>query len=153
MKRAVFPGSFDPVTIGHEAIIRAGAELFDEVIVGLGTNTTKKYYFSADQRLKALNSVFANDQRIRVEQFEGLSVDFCRSVGASFILRGLRNSSDYNYENSIAIMNRSLNQDIETVFLNCRPEHSGISSTIVREIAKNEGNYKQFIPNAAHAIL
>ena len=153
MKRAVFPGSFDPITVGHESVIQRGLELFDEIIVAMGTNTTKKYLYDKATRLEGIEAAFKDESRIVVMEFEGLTVDFCKRHDARFILRGLRNAVDFEFERSIALMNQSLNPDIETCFLSCDPAHTGVSSTIVREIKLNDGDYKQFIPEHARNVL
>lgn len=146
MKIAVFPGSFDPFTRGHESVVLRGAELFDKVIVGIGTNTTKKYYFSLEQRVNMIESVFAEHGNVEVRTFEGLTVDFCKNSGAAYILRGLRDGKDFFYENHIAVMNKNMAPGLETVFLLTDPEHAGISSTILREILRNNGDISAFIP-------
>lgn len=143
---AVFPGSFDPVTKGHESILRRGSPLFDECIVAIGINSRKKPLYPLDQRTKWLEDLFRDEGRIRVEHFDGLTVDFCRHVGANYILRGLRDPGDFEYERRIAQMNRDLDPSIETVLLPALPQHSAISSTIVREIVLNNGDAAPFVP-------
>jgi pantetheine-phosphate adenylyltransferase len=147
MKRiAVFPGSFDPITLGHTHIVERASTLFDKIIVGIGINTTKQYMFSHQQRLEWTREAFAHIQNVEVDAFEGLTVDYCSRVGARYILRGLRNGSDFDFEQSIAAMNKSLNHDIETILLNTEPAYASIHSSIVREIIKNKGDVSKFIP-------
>lgn len=148
MKRAVFPGSFDPITKGHESIVRRAIPLFDEIIVAVGYNSTKKSAFSLDKRMNMLKKTFVDVPSIRVDSYTGLTIDFCTKVDASFIIRGLRTSSDFNYERSIAQMNRALNDTIETVLIICEPEFSAISSTIIRDIFTHGGDPKLFMPDA-----
>lgn len=147
MSIAVFPGSFDPFTKGHEAVVRRGALIFDQLIIAVGTNTSKQHYFSQEQRLKMIESVFADEPKVSVRAFSGLTVDFCREVGAHHILRGLRDEKDFGYEKNIAVMNRDLDKGIDTVFLVTDPAYSSISSSILREIAKNKGDIRPFLPN------
>jgi len=147
MKRiAVFPGSFDPVTKGHEDIINRASGLFDEIVVAIGINTTKKYMFSLEQRLAWLEKTFEKATDIKVVSYSGLTVDFCDQIGAQFMLRGLRSSIDFEYERSIAQMSKELNSGIETVLFYTSPELSAINSSIVREILKNNGDVSTFIP-------
>jgi pantetheine-phosphate adenylyltransferase len=141
---AVFPGSFDPVTIGHADIVRRALPLFDRIVVGVGTNTTKKYAFTPEQRFGWLQTVFASP-KVEVVKFEGLTVDLCKRVGASFILRGIRNGTDHDHERTIALMNRQL-ASIETIFLAAAPEHAHVSSTIVRELHTNKTDVSAFLP-------
>ena len=146
-KIAIFPGSFDPITKGHESIIIRSLPLFDEIIIAIGVNSEKKGYFSAEQRLAWINKVFEAFPQIKAITYQGLTVDLCKKVNASFILRGLRTSADFEFERSIGQMNKKLYSDIETVFLLTSPEYTHLSSSIVREIHKNGGNIQQFIPN------
>jgi pantetheine-phosphate adenylyltransferase len=146
MKVAVFPGSFDPFTKGHESVVSRGADLFDKVIIAIGTNTSKKYFFDLEQRTAMINSVFANQPKVEVHSFEGLTVDFCKKIGATYILRGLRDSGDFSYEKRIAVMNQSMNDGLETIFLLTDPALAGISSTILREILRNNGDISPFVP-------
>jgi pantetheine-phosphate adenylyltransferase len=147
MKRiAIFPGSFDPFTIGHESIVCRSMHLFDEIIIAVGANSTKSNMFSLDQRTAWISEIFQDCPTIRVESYEGLTIDFCKKKHAQFILRGLRNSTDFEYEQSIAMMNRSMNPEIETLFILSLPEHAAISSTIIREIFRNGGDVTPFVP-------
>ena len=143
---AVFPGSFDPITKGHVNIIQRGLVLFDEIIIGIGANTIKKYYFSLEQREKFISDVFRNEPRIKVMSYAGLTVDFCRKVGAAFLLRGLRTSADYEFERAIAQMNHAMAIDIETICIISEPSLSHISSTIVRDILMHKGDVSRFVP-------
>lgn len=146
MKRAVFPGSFDPFTRGHEYIVRKGSTLFDEVIIAIGTNTSKNSTFSLADRVAMVQTLFKDQPNIKVMELKGLTVDFCKEVDAMFILRGLRDEKDFSYEKSIAIMNGCMKPTLQTVFLLTAPELAGISSTILREILRNKGDIKPFLP-------
>ncbi|MBI2271579.1 MAG: pantetheine-phosphate adenylyltransferase [Bacteroidetes bacterium] len=145
-KIALFPGSFDPITIGHESIIRRALPLFDEIIVAIGINSTKNYYLPLEKRKSLIQQVFAKESRIKVLSYEGLTVDFCKKVKANYILRGLRTSADFEFERGIAQMNKAMVHDIETIFILSNPEHSAINSTIVRDILRNGGDVSAFIP-------
>lgn len=145
-KIAVFPGSFDPFTIGHQSIIERGLTMFDEVVIAIGVNSEKKSFFDLETRMKWLNKVFEKEPRIRVETFTSLTIDFCKSINADFILRGLRTSADFEYERQIGQMNKHLYENIETVFLLTSAEHTFISSSIVREIVKYKSNVSKFVP-------
>ena len=147
MKKAVFPGSFDPITIGHVDLIYRGLEIFDEIIIAIGVNADKKQLFSLEDKIQQIKNSFINEPRIKVTSYKGLTIDFCKSVNSKYILRGLRNSSDFNYEQSIAQTNSSLSS-IESVFLISSPQLAHISSTIVRDIIKNEGDYKSLVPKS-----
>lgn len=145
-KVGLFPGSFDPFTKGHEVIIKKSIPLFDEVIIGVGINSTKEYMFDTNKRIEHIRSLFQGHHTIRVEQFEKLTVRFCEEVGANFIIRGLRNSKDFEYERSIAHMNFDLS-GIDTVFLLTEQKYAAISSSIVREIHANGGPIDSFVTN------
>jgi pantetheine-phosphate adenylyltransferase len=147
-KIAVFPGSFDPFTIGHEAIIRRAMSLFDEIIIAVGANALKKNYYSLATRKEMITRVFRNEQKVRVDHYEGLTVDYCKKNGARYLLRGLRTSSDFEFERAIGQVNKSMEPDIESVFLLTAPEHSFINSGIVRDIIKNGGDASKFVPAA-----
>ena len=134
MKIAVFPGSFDPITLGHENIVQRALPLFDQIIIGIGTNSNKKYLFELNTRKAMIEATFAGNDKVKVETYEGLTIDFCKANGASYILRGIRNVADYNYENGIAQMNKAMNDNIETLFMSTLPAYSAINSTIVRDI-------------------
>lgn len=147
MKRiAVFPGSFDPITKGHEDIILRAVPLFDEIIVAIGTNSSKKYYYSLEKRLEMIDYTFRNEPKIKVETYKGLTVDYCKEVDATHLLRGLRTSADFEFERSIAHVNQTLNPDLDTVFLLSLQEYSAINSTIVRDILFNGGDASRFVP-------
>lgn len=145
-KIAVFPGSFDPVTKGHEDILLRAIPLFDKIIIAIGNNSSKNYMFPQDQRLNWLKEIFKDQNKIEVDTYSGLTIDYCEKIGADYLLRGLRNADDYRFENNIAQMNKAMKQDIETVFLVTKPEFAPISSTIVRDIIRNKGNVSPFIP-------
>lgn len=146
MKIAVFPGSFDPITVGHVDLVRRALPLFDRIIVAVGVNTTKKNLFSLEQRLKWLHQVFEHDEQISVDYFENLTAHYCQRIGARYLLRGLRNAADFDYEKTISQLNHIVGGGIETVFLIAQPEYSHISSTIVREIIVGGGDASPFIP-------
>lgn len=147
MKKAIFPGSFDPITKGHEALVLRGLELFDEIVVAIGTNASKKYLFSLEKRIEFIKQTFINQPKVSVQSYEGLTIEYCKSINAKFMLRGLRNSSDFTFEKSISQVNRSLNSQIETVFLITSPELSAINSSIVRDIIINNGDASSFLPD------
>lgn len=146
MKRAIFPGSFDPLTLGHSDIIKRGVTLFDELIISIGINSDKKYMFSLEERMKFIQEAFDKEPKIKVVTYEGLTVDFCRKVNAEFILRGLRNPADFEFEKAIAHTNRSLSE-IETVFLLTSSGKSFISSSIVRDVIRNGGDFSGLVPD------
>ena len=147
MKRALFPGSFDPITLGHLNIIERSVSLFDEIVIGVGTNSDKKQMFSLKKRMAFIKETFADYKNISVSQYEGLTIEFCKEVKADFIIRGLRNTADFEFEKAIAHTNRALS-GIETVFLLTAAKTSFISSSIVREIISNKGDYSQLVPNS-----
>jgi pantetheine-phosphate adenylyltransferase len=146
-KIAVFPGSFDPITRGHESIIRRALPVFDEIIIALGENAEKKSYFPLDDRLKWLKQVFSDEPRIKVIKYSGLTVDFCRKIKAGYILRGLRTSADFEFERTIGLMNKAISPAIETVFLLSTPEYAALSSSVIRDILKNGGDVTKFVPD------
>lgn len=148
MKKAIYPGSFDPITKGHEALVLRGLELFDEIIIAIGTNSTKKYMYSLEQRMDFIKQTFANEPRIKVESYEGLTTEYCKKSEANFMLRGLRTSADFEFERAIAQINRDLQPELETVFLITSAELSAISSSIIRDIIKNNGDAAQFLPDS-----
>jgi len=145
-KIAVFPGSFDPITKGHVDLVKRALPLFDKIVVAVGVNSVKKTLFDLDQRLNWLEKVFKNEEKVIVGDFEGLTVNYCKEVNAQYLLRGLRNASDFDYEKTISQLNNIIGKNIETVFLISRPEYSHFSSTIVREIIKGKGDYTPFLP-------
>ncbi|MEL6651460.1 MAG: pantetheine-phosphate adenylyltransferase [Bacteroidota bacterium] len=146
MKKAVFAGSFDPITLGHVEIVQRGAKLFDEVIVAIGINSAKKYYFSLEQRLEMLRRAFAAETNIRVASYEGLTIEFAREQGARFLLRGLRNPQDLAYEQPIELINKHMDPEIEVVHLLSSPQYVAISSTIVREVLRFNGKVEGLLP-------
>jgi len=145
-KIAVCPGSFDPITRGHESIIKRALPLFDEIIIAIGVNVEKKGFFPLESRLEWISHVFKDEPKIKVCSYEGLTVDFCRKVDAAFLLRGLRTSSDFEFERSIGHINKQLYPGIETVFLLTQPEYMSLNSSIVREIVRYNGDASQFVP-------
>ena len=147
MRRAIFPGSFDPLTLGHFDIIMRGITLFDELIIAIGINAEKKYMFTLEQRMQFITEAFVNEPKVRVLTYEGLTVDFCKKIDADFILRGLRNPGDFEFEKAIAQTNRKMSE-IETVFLLTSADTSYISSSIVRDILGNKGDVSMFVPKS-----
>ncbi|MCH2083130.1 pantetheine-phosphate adenylyltransferase [Kordia sp.] len=145
-KIAVFPGSFDPITVGHVDLVKRGLPLFDKIVVAIGLNSQKKYLFDLDQRKEWLEAVFADYNQVEVAHFQGLTANYCNEIGARYLLRGLRNASDFDYEKTISQLNHIVGDGIETIFLISQPEYSHISSTIVREIIKGNGDASPFIP-------
>lgn len=147
---AIFPGSFDPITIGHEDILKRVLPLFDEIIVAIGKNSSKQNYFDLAQRKKWVEQVFAGHSNVRVETYTGLTVDFCKKMNASFIVRGLRTSADFEFEKAIAQNNKMMVPEVETVFILPVPELSAINSTIVRDIIRNGGDATRFVPKGVN---
>ena len=145
-KTALFPGSFDPITRGHVDIIRKGLDIFDRIVIGIGTNTSKKPLFSIEQRSEWIRKVFPDENRLEVRAYQGLTIAFCKEIDARYIIRGLRSGLDFEYEQSIAFANKEMEPSIETVFLLSSPSYSNISSTIVRDIIVNKGDYSRFVP-------
>jgi pantetheine-phosphate adenylyltransferase len=145
-KIAVFPGSFDPITKGHVDLVYRALSVFDKIIVAIGTNDQKRYLFPVEQRIEWLKNVFSSNQKIEVDHFENLTADYCKKIGARFLLRGLRNASDFDYEKTISQINHIIGEGLETYFLISKPEYSHISSTIVREVIKGGGDASSFIP-------
>ncbi len=146
MKTAVFPGSFDPITTGHVDLVKRALPIFDKIIIAIGINTQKKYLFDLEKRKSWLREVFAEYPQVEIDDFENLTADYCRKKHADFILRGLRNASDFDYEKTISQLNHIVGNGIETVFLISQPEFSHISSTIVREIILGKGDASPFLP-------
>jgi pantetheine-phosphate adenylyltransferase len=147
-KIAVFPGSFDPFTVGHEAIVKKSLSLFDEVIIAIGDNALKRNYYSLETRKEMIRKTFQEEPRVTVAHYEGLTVDFCRKRKAGFLLRGLRTAADFEFERAIAQVNKVMAPDVESVFLLTAPEHSHINSTIVRDIIRSGGDASVFLPKA-----
>jgi len=142
----LFPGTFDPVTLGHKDIIDRALPLFDKLVIGIGRNINKKPMFSERQRLKWLREMYAGNPKVEALAYDGLTVDCCNKVGAHFILRGIRYVNDFEYEKAIADMNRSIDQRIETIFLTCLPQFTSVASTLVRDVLRNGGDVSQFLP-------
>lgn len=153
MKIAVFPGSFDPITIGHESIIRRALPLFDKLILAICENSEKKYFFPIEQRKQWLREVFASNPQIEVDNYQGLTVDYCKKIGARYILRGLRTSADFEFERSIGQVNRQMYQELETIFLLTEPQHTAVNSSIVRDILKHGGDIRPFVPKSINVTL
>ena len=145
-KIAVFPGSFDPITRGHDSVVRRALPLFDKIILAIGDNPDKKPWFPLQKRISWLESLYKEVPQIRVIVYSGLTVDFCRQNNAKYILRGLRTSADFEFERTIGLMNKALNDEIETIFLLCDPAYAALSSSIVRDILKNGGDVSKFVP-------
>jgi len=142
----LFPGTFDPITLGHVDIIQRAVSLFDKLVIGVGINSSKQPMFSIEQRTEWFKEIFKKEPRIEVAGYEGLTVEFCKKIGAAYILRGIRYVSDFEYEKAIADMNRMLEPGIETLFLTCSPDYSTISSTLVRDVIRNGGDVSKFVP-------
>jgi len=153
MKVALFPGSFDPVTKAHVDIVKRSVDLFDKLYIGIGHNSSKPGFLSVEKREQMLRAVFDEEPRIHIIAYEGLTVDFAKSIGAAYMVRGIRTVSDFEYEKAIAQMNHSLAPDIESIFIVSKPGYSSISSTIVREVLRYGGDISQFIPKEALALL
>lgn len=145
-KIAIFPGSFDPFTVGHESIVRRASSLFDKIIVAVGVHSGKQPLMSVHSRVEMVNEVFRNDEKISCDSFEGLTVDFCRKVNATHMLRGIRTAADFEYERAIAQINKRMLPEVESIFLLTSPEHTPVNSTIIRDIIRNNGDASQFLP-------
>jgi pantetheine-phosphate adenylyltransferase len=152
-RTAIFPGSFDPLTKGHVAVVRKALPLFDCIIVAIGSNSAKKNYFSVEERILQIKMVFKNEPKVKVEIFQGLTIDFCKKHSANFILRGLRDGKDFEYEKSIAIMNNQIEQSIETIFFMTDAKYLAINSVIIRDILRHGGDASQFLPNELNKFL
>lgn len=152
-KVALFPGTFDPITLGHVNIIQRALEIFDRVVIGIGTNIAKIPMYSDGQRLEWIADIFANDTKVEGQVYSGLTVDFCKKINAKYIVRGIRFVSDFEYEKMIADMNRSLDPTIETIFLTCLPEYTSVASTMVRDVIKNGGNAGMFLPEVVRKSI
>jgi pantetheine-phosphate adenylyltransferase len=149
---AIFPGSFDPFTIGHENIVRRGLKLFDKIIIAVGHNTSKSYFFNIDERVAFIKAEFADESRVSVEKYDNLTVDFARQKNADFILRGIRTAADFEYERAIAQVNR-LMTCIDSVFLLTTPQHTPVNSSIVRDILRHGGDASKFIPATIYKLI
>lgn len=143
---AIFPGSFDPFSIGHESIVQRALAMFDKIYIMIGYNANKKSFFPIEKRLKWINQVFENEPKVEVRVYEGLTVDFCKEVGAKYILRGIRTASDFEYERAIAQVNKKMHPEIESVFLLTLPEHTPVNATIIRDIVFHGGDASMFLP-------
>ncbi len=153
MKIALFPGSFDPITIGHFDILERAKLLFDKIYIGIGKNSTKQCMFSLEERLQFLHTCFKGDEKIVITQYDGLTVNYCLEIDAHFILRGLRSDTDFEYEKNIAQINKEMVPSVETVFMVCNPAYSAVSSTIVKDIKRNGGDISRYIPKPLSRIL
>lgn len=153
MKIALFPGSFDPITIAHVDILNRALPLFDQIIVGIGLNSSKQNFLSADKREEMVKTIFAGNNKVDVQLYEGLTVDFCRKINAKYMVRGIRSAADFEYERAIAQINQTMMPEVETILLLSKPEYSAISSTIVRDILRNKGNISPFVPKEVIAFL
>jgi pantetheine-phosphate adenylyltransferase len=150
---ALFPGTFDPITIGHQDIINRSLPLFDKLVIGIGRNVNKEPMFSAEQRLAWIREIYKGNPKVEAVLYDGLTIGCCQRVGAQFILRGIRYVNDFEYEKAIADMNRSLDNNIETVFLTCLPQYTSVASTLVRDVLKNGGDVMQFLPEVVAKAL
>jgi pantetheine-phosphate adenylyltransferase, bacterial len=153
MKIALFPGSFDPITIAHVDILKRALPLFDKVVVGIGLNSSKQGFLSADKREEIVRKVFKQEPKVEVELYEGLTVDFCKLINAQYMVRGVRSVSDFEYEKAIAQINQTMMPEVETIIILSKPEYSAISSTIVRDILRNNGDVSKFLPQQAIPFL
>jgi len=149
----LFPGTFDPVTLGHIDIIDRALPLFDKLVIGIGRNVNKTPMFSEEQRLHWIREIYKGDPKVEAVIYDGLTVDCCKTVGANFILRGIRYVNDFEYEKAIADMNRSLEGNIETVFLTCLPQFTSVASTLVRDVLRNGGDVSQFLPDVVNLSI
>lgn len=149
----LFPGTFDPVTLGHIDIVERALPLFDKIIVGIGRNATKTTMFTEEQRLGWIKEIFKNEPKVEGMVYQGLTINICKEIGAKFMLRGIRYVSDFEYEKVIADMNRSLAADIETIFLTCLPQYTSVASTLVRDVIRNGGDASSFIPDVVSKTI
>jgi pantetheine-phosphate adenylyltransferase len=150
---ALFPGTFDPITIGHLDIIERALPLFDKLIIGIGRNANKMAMFSEELRLQWVNEIYKNEPQVSAVIYEGLTIECCQKTGANFIVRGIRYVNDFEYEKAIADMNRSLDSAIETVFLTCLPQYTSVASTLVRDVIRNGGDATPFLPEVVAKAL
>lgn len=150
---ALFPGTFDPITLGHVDIVNRSLDLFDKIYIGIGTNVNKKPMYSDQQRVEWIQEIYQADKRVEARVYEGLTVNFCKEINAGYIIRGIRFVSDFEYEKTIADMNRSLDEAIETIFLTCLPKYSSVASTLVRDVIRNGGDAGMFLPEAVRRTI
>jgi pantetheine-phosphate adenylyltransferase len=153
MKTALFPGSFDPITIAHVDILKRSIPLFDRVVLGIGLNSSKQGFLPIETREAIVKSVFKDYPNVEIATYEGLTVDFCKTVGANYMIRGIRSVGDFEYERAIAQINQTMMPNVETIFILSKPEYSAISSTIVRDILRNHGDVSPFLPKEAIEFL
>lgn len=153
MRTCLFPGTFDPITLGHTDIINRAMPLFDKVIIGIGRNASKVPMFKEEQRLEWIKELYADEPKVEAVFYEGLTVNCCKEVGANFILRGIRYVNDFEYEKAIADMNRSLDGNIETIFLTCLPQYTSVASTLVRDVLRNGGDVSAFLPDVVYRSI
>jgi pantetheine-phosphate adenylyltransferase len=153
MKIALFPGSFDPITIAHVDILKRALPLFDQIIIGIGLNSAKQNFLSARQREEIVQTIFSAHSQVNVQLYEGLTVDFCRKINATYMIRGIRSAADFEYERAIAQINQTMMPEVETILLLSKPEYSAISSTIVRDILRNHGDVSPFVPKEVIQFL
>jgi pantetheine-phosphate adenylyltransferase len=152
-RTALFPGTFDPITIGHQDIINRSLPLFDKLFIGIGRNVNKEPMFSVEQRLEWIRELYKDNPKVEAVSFDGLTIRCCLEVGARFILRGIRYVNDFEYEKAIADMNRSLDHNIETIFLTCLPQYTSVASTLIRDVIRNGGDVRPFLPHVvAHSL-
>jgi pantetheine-phosphate adenylyltransferase len=152
-KICLFPGTFDPITLGHTDIIDRALPLFDKVVIGIGRNINKQPMFTEQQRVDWVNEIYVNNKKVEAIIYDGLTVDCCKQIGANFILRGIRYVNDFEYEKAIADMNRSLAENIETIFLTCLPKYTSVASTLVRDVLRNGGDVSNFLPKAVNKTI
>jgi pantetheine-phosphate adenylyltransferase len=153
MRICLFPGTFDPVTLGHTDIINRALPLFDKFVIGIGRNVNKEPMFSEEKRLQWLREIYKNEPKVEALAYDGLTVECCKRIGATFVLRGIRYVNDFEYEKAIADMNRSLDHNVETIFLTCLPQFTSVASTLVRDVIRNRGDVTQFLPKEVAASL
>jgi pantetheine-phosphate adenylyltransferase len=153
MRTCLFPGTFDPVTLGHTDIINRALPLFDRFVIGIGRNVNKEPMFSEEKRLAWLREIYKGNPKVEALAYDGLTVECCKKIGANFVLRGIRYVNDFEYEKAIADMNRSLDHNVETIFLTCLPQYTSVASTLVRDVIRNRGDVTQFLPKEVAATL
>ena len=153
MRICLFPGTFDPVTLGHTDIINRALPLFDKFVIGIGRNVNKEPMFSEEKRLQWLREIYKNEPKVEALAYDGLTVECCKRIGATFVLRGIRYVNDFEYEKAIADMNRSLDHNVETIFLTCLPQFTSVASTLVRDVIRNRGDVTQFLPKEVAVSL